>query len=493
MKNRHILLLFFLFIFLIKLIVFSSNASDDLIKNSAPEEKEKISSTPPNNEEKLPLEEPDNTEEENPVDKNSQNKLDSISISGNNWALDQMLRRRIKIKQSDVINEKKLKENIYFLNLNPFRKVDLILSPSKEKDFTNIELLVKDNFPFKLYAGSDNSGIKPTSRNRWYAGFRWNNFFGLDSILSYQFLSSFDVKDFYAHTAKWKIFLPWENILTFLGSYSSLRADLSLPTVIDNKGFNTQVSSRYEVLLPLLTNLSHSVIFGFDFKRTDTTLNFSEIEIVDDNAVNLTQFLLSYLLNYEKSIYKSKFVFKLFYSPGELISDQEDSRYNALRTFAENNYIYGKISLDNLFHLPKDYLFLLNFRAQVSNKNLLFSETLGIGGFDSVRGYFERALNADLGFIINTEFRTFPFHIMGKLKDKNNGFRFLAFFDYALSSLHKATALEDQTEHIFGFGPGLRYTLNPYITARLDWGFKGRKSNFGGGSSVLHFAVNISY
>lgn len=420
--------------------------------------------------------------------------IGAISIHGNNWTCTELIKRRLRIKVGEEINDKKIQNSLSFLNLNPFRKVSAVYAPGNELNTADIELFVAERFPLRVYVGADNTGIKTSDRSRFFAGFNLNNILGIDSILSYQFTSSYDIGKFRSHTGYLQIFLPWKNILSFYGGYSQIDVEPTLPTVTDNKGFGAQASFRYNVLLPRFDRLTHNFIIGGDVKRTDTALTFFEIGATNDNPVNLTQLALSYLLNYNKGRYKSNITLELYYSPGEWISDQENLKYNALRTFAENNYIYGKLYFSNLITLPQDFLLAFILRAQVSNKNLLPSETLGVGGYDTVRGFYERELNGDLGIIINTEIRSPSFHILKKLRNRTDGLQFLVFLDYGLASIYKAQLLEDKTQNLLGYGPGIRYIYNPYITARFDLGFKGNnKEEFAGDFSVIHFGVNVSY
>ena len=64
---------------------------------------------------------------------------------------------------------------------------------------------------------------------------------------------------------------------------------------------------------------------------------------------------------------------------------------------------------------------------------------IGIGGFSTVRGYEERQLNTDDGFILNTEIRTpflpcFP-KSWGR-KEYSEGLQFLVFLDYGYGRNH---------------------------------------------------------
>jgi len=100
---------------------------------------------------------------------------------------------------------------------------------------------------------------------------------------------------------------------------------------------------------------------------------------------------------------------------------------------------------------------------------------LGMGGYQTVRGYDERAANGDDGFLISTEVATPPVslaHLLGNQKIKDQ-LQFLGFVDYGGTSLHQITPADvNPNSNLLGVGPGLRYVINPYLSIRFDYGFQ---------------------
>jgi len=417
--------------------------------------------------------------------------LYDIRIIDNKYVSDKLLKQYLSTKKDDIINEKQLKENIDFINLNPFRDVKMLLVP-KTDESSEIELLVKDKFPLRIYLGIDNTGLKDLDRNRLFAGFDWNNAFAIDSILSYQYTTSDDFHKFQDHTGRWKIFLPWKHILSFFGDYTKIAIDHMIPEIIKNEGFAAQASTRYDIILPSISSLKHNVLLGFDFKRTDTNLVFSRFLATNDIPVNLTQFLISYGLKWENNFYTNKTSIELYFSPGEWLSDQENSRYAELRRFAKNQYIYMKGYSTNIFKLPKDFLLSLMLSGQIANENLLPSETFFLGGFNTIRGYYENEITTDNGFIINTEIRTPPMALF-KYKKIKDELKFIAFLDYGYGSLHQAMPFEKSSFNLLGCGPGVRYTIDPYLSFRLDLGIRALKSPVYNDNYLIHFGFDLSY
>ena len=79
-------------------------------------------------------------------------------------------------------------------------------------------------------------------------------------------------------------------------------------------------------------------------------------------------------------------------------------------------------------------------------------------------------------------------------KKINDNLQFILFFDYGLASIYETLLFEEKNRHLIGYGPALRYEINPYFIARLDWGIKGvQDPEYGKNDSLLHFSVNFSY
>jgi hemolysin activation/secretion protein len=114
----------------------------------------------------------------------------------------------------------------------------------------------------------------------------------------------------------------------------------------------------------------------------------------------------------------------------------------------------------------------------VSDANLTPSEQLGLGGYDTVRGYDEREVNSDEGYLFNIELRT-PSMSIGKRfgwtrwKDQ---LQFLAFWDYGVGYDHTLLPGEPSDTPLSAVGAGLRFTIDSNVSVRADYGFQLHKT-----------------
>lgn len=422
--------------------------------------------------------------------------LGSVCLEGNQYSATEKIKRYIESKPGEPVDQSRLIKNVSFINRNPFRRVDLVFTPGNEEGTTNVVLSTKDRRPFRIYAGTDNLGVDPLGDNQWYAGFNWGNAFGLDHILSYQFTSSYDIHYFQAHTAEYTAFYSWGHLLNIYGGYSEVHPPVS-PPLKRNDGWSMQVSARYVVPLKIYQYLEHEISAGLDFKRTNNTFEFTEDFPVFGRNVNLTQVMAAYSGNYERNVYRLDFKGAFFWSPGRLLSDQTNADYSSLRPGAVNKWVYFRGYFIYLQRLPKSYSFSLRLQGQGATEPLLPSEQFGLGGYETVRGYDEREINTDNALVLNLEARSPALPLAKWIKPTctiPDGLQFLVFLDGGWGVNIVSIPGTTKVNYLIGAGPGVRYTLEPYLTARLDWGIRlHNQSSFGGNWNHLHFNVTASY
>lgn len=432
-------------------------------------------------------------------------RLGNVCVEGNRYFSNERFRKYLNMMLDEPINERDLIRDLNFMNRNPFRRVDVIYAPGTDPGTTDITLFVDDRRPLRIYSGVENSGVPTTSRQRWLAGFNWGDAFWMDHVLAYQFTSSYQVTDFHSHTAQYIAPLSWHHILNIYGGYA--RVDPDLTNVEDNIGRSYQVSGRYGIPLPPTRYLYHEFTFGYDWKRTNNVIQFNEFVVTGIDTgnnqvgvgqnVNISQFVIGYSGNYEKPDYRVDFGLDAYYSPGQMMSDQSQSDYETLRLGADNDWVILQGQLAYLKRLRYDFSILLSGSAQWTYQSLLPSEQFVLGGYDTVRGYDQRQENFDSGYLANAELRTPAMRVLKYMNERwtiPDGLQFLLFIDYGRGWDHTAVPGTPKSEWLLGAGPGMRYTIMPYFTARCDLGFKLHNMDFfTGGSPEVHFSVVASF
>jgi hemolysin activation/secretion protein len=435
-----------------------------------------------------------------------ESRLGEVVCRGNKHFTDGQLKRYIRMHPGDEISSRELLSSVSFMNQNQFRKTDVIFTPGKENNTTDIVLATKDRLPWRFYAGGDNTGTKFTGNARWFGGFSWGNVFGWDHTLSYQYTASTDLHKFQSHTFHYVAPTRYHhNVIAYGGfswvhpNMSSLNGDVQPPGLLRGTGQSSQVSFRYE--MPAGTTWNETMlqfVLGFDYKHMNNNLEYigdSTIPIIF-KSVNLTQFVggVNYALDNGKN--KLSFATEIYWSPGQLMGGGSNHSFNNLRDNAKNHYLYTRITLEEVYRMPKGWNFYCLFRGQGANRALLPSEQFGIGGYNTVRGYDEREFNADNAALGTIEIRCPSFSLFkwsGKKPSKDH-LTFLIFGDYGQGWNYRSLSNERRTDWLASVGPGLRYTIGRYLTSRIDWGFKLHKDPaIGHHYGKVHVSVIASY
>ncbi|MCB1115271.1 MAG: BamA/TamA family outer membrane protein [Chlamydiia bacterium] len=251
------------------------------------------------------------------------------------------------------------------------------------------------------------------------------------------------------------------------------------------------MSFRYEIPLPMRKSLLHEFSFGFDYKRTNNNLIPAGQPVIG-HATNLSQFIVGYNLGWERSWCRGSFTLEVFGSPGQMLPDETDHDYGSLRPGATARYIYTRVALAPIFHLPYDFSIVWKLRGQLASGSLLQSEQFGLGGFNSVRGYVDRTMSVDNAFLTNLELRS-PSISLSKLflrKKRGDAFQLLGFVDWGFGRNHDDVALTNNSNHLISCGPGARYVIEPYLTARVDVGFQMHNLRF---FDPFHYRAHFNF
>jgi len=399
-------------------------------------------------------------------------RVEKVEASGAHWFSNQMLKQEVQLRPGDPIGGSEINSDLAWINRNPFLKSDLLMSPGSAPGTTDLLLRTQDHFPLRVYAGFEDSGNQYTGENRILTGFNYGNLFGVGQQLAFQFTSGEDVNKFTAYSGTYIIPLPWKHLLTFFGSYSNTSATLGPD--LSSGGVNWQVSGRYEIPLPGTEHFTESVIAGFDYKRSNNDLLFG-VATVSDVFTDVDQFVFGYQASCRDEYGSTSASATGFWSPGSLSNNDDDADYMATRAAARSDYSYEQVTLNRVTRLPFDFTWTVRGLVQHADSNLLPSEQLGLGGYQTVRGYDERAANGDDGFLVSTEVATPPVsiaHMLGCQKVSDQ-FELLGFVDYGGTSLHQVTPADiNPNSNLLGVGPGFRYVINPYVSIRFDYGFQ---------------------
>ncbi len=431
-----------------------------------------------------------------------------ITVEGNLWFASDLIRRQLRLQRGDVIDDERLRDDLLWLNRNPFRQVSVIAQMSATEGATDLVLRTEDRFPLSVYVELDNDGPQALAPGRWRLGFNWGNAFGSDQQLSYQFTASDDFWQnnigshtgplntaFVAHALNYEMGLPWRDTLVISGSY--YRVVPRLGPFLGLVGVAGEASLRYVAALPKFDWLSHALQLGYDYKTGNSNLTFGDFLVYNVTA-EINQFVLVYDASANDDYGVTLVDNQLVYSPGHLTPGNNDAAFQAQANnpFARASYIYDRISVTRFIKLPEELTWVMRLTVQDSDCNLLPSEQLQAGGVDSVRGYYQNAVSGSLGILLSEEIRSPPFSpakiLMGAaIADQA---QLDAFWDYAnVKSKTLSFGLPGRFT-LSSVGVGLRYNVGTNLSLRFEYGWQLQATPGPHGHSQLpYFEVSMSY
>lgn len=424
-------------------------------------------------------------------------RLGEVLVEGARRSNETRLRDSIRLGKGDILKESTLTSDLAYMNKNPFRRVDLIYSPGSEYGVTDIILRTEELNPIMFYLAYENSGTELLGEDRLLAGVNWASplFFPDDTTLSYQYMLGLNEADVEGHTGVFTALLPWRHQLTMLGAYVFSKALIDVDgEELAIGGANHQYSTRYAIPLRTWNSLSHELELGFDFKSTGSDLEFGGTEVFSTES-EIYQFNIGYNITQRDKFGTTKLDTEFVWSPGGFGAANSEEVFASQRAGAGPDYMYGRAALERNNSLVGRWSLMGRVEGQAANGNLLSSEQMGAGGFDSVRGFEQRVVRGDQGVLVSVEVRApsiSPAKLLG-FYNARDALVPLVFFDYA--HLSNSDPLPDERGiDISSTGIGFRYQLDDNFSLRFDYGWQLGESGFEDGEdSRFHIGARAMY
>lgn len=369
-------------------------------------------------------------------------------------------------RRGDRIYESNISNDLFWLNQNPFRIVGVDLKAGQEDGTTDVIFEVKDVFPIRTYLGYEDTGVRSLGLERFNAGFIYGNFLHRDGILSYQYTGDGDFSLLEAHAASYsqKINRSWS--FNTYGSWAGVRP--SVPG-FNQDGESWQLGTALTRHWKKNRKVDFNTSLGFDFKSTNNNLEFGGVNVQDSTA-DLAEIRLG--LSYLRRMCGTEYFYltsDTFIGPGDdFTKDNTSAAFDTIRPNTDPTFIYSRLRMERLWNFKNRCQVIARFVGQLASERLLFSEMLGFGGFDSIRGYDQRVYNGDNGWIANLEVGPTPYQCGSR--DHPNTFRFFGFVDMGQGDVIDPVPGEVADQFVVSIGLGTRVSINDRVSLRAEYG-----------------------
>lgn len=365
------------------------------------------------------------------------------------------------------VYESSITDDLFWLNQSPFRIVGVNLKPGAEAGTTDVVFRSNEVLPWRTYIGYEDSGVRSLDLERLYTGVIWGNAFGRDGMMSYQYTGNAEFDKLHAHSASWQKAFNRDWSTQMSGSWATFSPDLGIGPLAQN-GESWQVTSQLVRHLVKDRYVDTSFSIGSDFKSTNNNLEFGGVNVLATGAQ-----LVNIRLGFRSLTRQSDTEYLLlqndfFVGPGGgLTSEHNAAAFSTIRAATSPDYMYNRFRSQALLDMGDMQLNVRNV-GQYAFDRLLFSETLGFGGYDSIRGYDQRVFSADSGWITNIELGPKPIEL--GTPENPGSLTFYGFFDIGKGYTRDPLPGDINDLFLMSTGMGMRLNLDPSSSLRVDYG-----------------------
>jgi hemolysin activation/secretion protein len=448
--------------------------------------------------------------------------IGKVTLTGNQFFSAENIRRTLpQLKEGVSPNLRQISENVQLANENPAKQVDVTLGVSDEEGKVDAKVQVEDDSPNKFILSLDNTGDKDkTGQYRTGFSYRDSNLFGNDEVLTLGYITAPDApegvnldvisvgfrKPFYDLGDSLDVIYGWSSI--------NMAASVIAPGgTLAMNGKGDVLAVRWNHLFPRQGEFTSKLVFGFDQKNTlNPCKTVGGAVLISAGCVSTLERVVS--VTYSGQLQQPRFSADFSGGVFHNLENQDRWRYiyAAGNRAADQDFFYFQGSGSMSYSFDWGGMVRAAVTAQYSDKPLPASDQLSLAGYAAVRGFNERVVTADSGYVAN--FEMYSPDLMPVVGGSGN-LRALIFYDMAagyntltlqsnyineLGNQVLANGRPNETIAMASFGVGFRYALGKSVIARFDWAriLQAPPTTFGVAGAVdadwrAHFGLSYSF
>jgi hemolysin activation/secretion protein len=400
-------------------------------------------------------------------------KLAQVKVTGTERYDPVAIRNSLpSLREGDTPRVRALDRDIQLANENPGREVRVKLAPGEKAGEVDANVEVVEKPPVRFLFGVDNTGEPSTGEYRVTLGLQHLNLWGLDHVGTAQFQTSPTEPDqvqIYALGYRAPLYGYAASIDAYVGHSSvdtGTAATVAGPLQFTGKGdvFGLRANRH----LDRLGEYEQQLTLGIDGRSYDNECAVGVFGEAGCGPSGVDIDLLPISLGYSGEVQTPTRSWGFSASIAQNLGGSSERTFEAARTGAPKHYTLLRLSASGGLEFPEGWGLRGRLSAQYSPDALVPGEQFGLGGADSVRGYYERELAGDYGFSATLE-GLGPV-LRYTLAGEEASLRPLVFADYGRIANHEdAPCLDDDTAcTLSSLGVGTRLSLGKRATARLD-------------------------
>ena len=385
-----------------------------------------------------------------------------VKVSGQRYYNERVIRRNfLEQVKHGVIKEDLLERGLLLSSELPSSETKVVLEPGEKKGSANVVLKTEDRLALNWTIDFNNFGSRLVSKERYGTYI---------DITDPWWGSTLSLRGVTGNTMK-------ESLLG--------KADLSIPINIYGTKLNLSYMNGDYVVGQELTDLGmdgDTKIYGMSFshpfireKNQNLTVSVgyetknSRI-FIDEELENVDDLDVFYATADYDSLdrYLGKNIISLGVYRGSL---HPSEKYPFSRKNADPDFMRYSLSAARIQKIYGNVNFMVRALGQISGRNLLPIEQIGIGGYGTVRGHDLALFLGDSGYALSGELLTAPPLIADKVvfgQRISQMVQFSFFYDYGRVYYTEHQRGEMPDERLKGYGGGVRLYYKDFFTFKFD-------------------------
>ena len=417
--------------------------------------------------------------------------IGKVLISGNKYFDNANIRASLpELKEGRAPNLRQMSEAIQLANESPAKQVGVTLGMSEEEGKVDAKVAVAEDNPQRIFATADSTGTAATGVSRVGLAYQNANLFNRDHTLTLAYTGSADAPV----RVKVDIFsigyrIPFYELgdsLDLIYGKSGVNTPSTSPTLggaLGIVGKGDVFGLRWNHYFSRSGEYSSKLIAGFDYKYINSRCTTAGTPTDIDPPTPAIAACVPYTTRPLSLTYTGQ-----RQSPGRLFDynigiarnlalgssytsvDGTTDHYSYLTSgnrATRDDFSVLRLGASYLTAYPSDWQLRFAASGQYAGNPLVAAEQFGLAGSNAVRGFNERAVSADSGYVANAEIYTPDF---SKATGVSGNLRALVFYDFAQGTNHNVAANSPTPARvsIASFGVGLRYALAKDVSLRFD-------------------------
>ncbi|KAF3889709.1 MULTISPECIES: ShlB/FhaC/HecB family hemolysin secretion/activation protein [Nostocales] len=414
--------------------------------------------------------------------------VEEIKITGTRRLNPNYVRSRIKLGTSKPLNRDRLLKTLQLLQLNPLIErlsADVSAGSRPEQSVVEIKVVEADSFRTELFV--DNGRAPSVGSFRRGIRISEGNVFGIGDGFSATYTNT-DGSN--ALDLSYSVPVNSRNgSINIAGGFTETTVIEPPFDRIDITGDSFYIEAGFRQ--PIIQTPSQEFALGLSFSRqqSQTEIDGEGFPIsagANNNGqtrISALRFVQEYTQRNRRQVFalRSQFSVGIGLFDATINNDPPDSRFFSWR--GQGQYIRL---------LAPDTILLFRSDLQFASKTLVPLEQIGLGGFQSIRGYRQDELLVDNGFFASAEVR-FP---ILRIQEVNGVLQIVPFVDFGIGWNSSDTPNPDRNT-LMSVGLGLQWQMNDTLTARIDYGIPLINSDLRDSDRTLqekgfYFSVNYS-